>query len=141
MDDRDRAAPVALTRYAPVAQLEIDLTLGLRPIADRRRLQPARHLLLRRLDRHAIEEARIDHQAVAVIGDLVDRESRGIDARRADDRRRAETIDVDEVEVALIVRRAAEDRACAVIHQDEVGDIDRQTPARDRTDGKREPVS
>ena len=53
----------------------------------------------------------------------------GIDARRADDRRGAEAVDVDEIEVALVVRRAAEDRARAVVHQDEIGDIDRQRPA------------
>ena len=34
-----------------------------------------------------------------------------------------------EVEVALVVRRAAEDRAGAVVHQDEVGDPDRQLHA------------
>ena len=66
--------------------------------------------------------------AVAVVGDLVDGEGRGIDAGRADDGRRAEPVDVDEIEVALIVRRAAENRARAVIHQDEIGDIDRQAP-------------
>ena len=39
-----------------------------------------------------------------------------------------------EVQVALVVRRAAEDRAGAVIHQHEIRDIDRQLPVRDRTD-------
>ena len=61
MDDRDRAAPVALTGDAPVAQLVVDLPLGLRTIADRHRLQPPRHLLLGRVDRHPVEEAGIDH--------------------------------------------------------------------------------
>src|SRR5262249_26845943 len=31
---------------------------------------------------------------------------------------------------ALVVRRAAEDRAGAVVHDDEVGDIDRKVPTR-----------
>ena len=72
MDDRDRAAPIALARNAPVAQLVIDLTL--RPAADcpASRLEPARDLLLGGGDRHAVEEARVDHHPVAVIGDLVD---------------------------------------------------------------------
>ena len=35
-----------------------------------------------------------------------------------------------EVEVALVMRRAAEDGAGAVVHQDEVRDIDRQLPCR-----------
>jgi hypothetical protein len=35
-----------------------------------------------------------------------------------------------EIEVALVMRRTAEDRAGAVVHQDEVGDVDRQFPRR-----------
>ena len=130
MDDRDRAAPIALARNAPIAQLVVDLGPRLRPVAERLRLQPPRDLVTRGLDRHPVEEARIDHRSVAVIGDFVDDETRGIDARRADHRRRAEAVDVDEIEVALVVRGAAEDRARAVIHQDEIGDIDRQRPVR-----------
>ena len=45
MDDRDRAAPVALPRNAPVAQLVIDLPPGLRAAGDRYRLEPASDLL------------------------------------------------------------------------------------------------
>ena len=128
MDDRDRATPIALAGNAPVPELVIDLPLGLRPIAEHRLLQPARDLVYRGLDRHAVEKTRIDHHAVAVIGDLVDGEGRGVGARRADHRRRAEAVGVDEIEIALIVRRAAENRARAVLHQDEIGDIDRQAP-------------
>ena len=54
----------------------------------------------------------------------------GVLARRADHRHVAEAVLVDEVEVALVVRRAAEDRAGAVFHQDEVRDVDRQRPVR-----------
>ena len=130
MDDRNRAAPVALPGDAPVAQLVVDLPLGLRAAADRHRLQAARHLFLGRVDRHPVEKAGIDHQAVAVVGDRVDGEGRGVDVGRADDRGRSEAVDVDEVEVALIVRRTAENRARAVIHQDEIRHIDRQAPVR-----------
>src|SRR3546814_14005945 len=35
-----------------------------------------------------------------------------------------------EVEIALVVRRAAEDGAAAILHQHEVGDIDRQLHVR-----------
>ena len=131
MDDRDRAAPVALARDAPVAQAEVDLALGHRPIAARARFSS--RLATSSFasgDRHAVEEARIDHAAVAVIGGVGDDERLRVLARRADHRRVAEAVFVDEVEVALVVRRAAEDRAGAVIHQDEVGDIDRQLPRR-----------
>ena len=103
--------------------------LRLRAVAQRLRLQPARDLLLRGGQRHAVEEARIDHQPVAVIGDLsvtvkVAGSTPGGQTTGVD----AEPIGVDEIEVALIVRGAAENRARAVIHQDEIGDIDRQRP-------------
>ena len=137
VDDRDRAAPVALARDAPVAQAEIDLALGDRPAAAHLALEPARHLLLRLVDAHAVEEARVDQAAVAVIGGVGDREGRRVGAGRADHRRVAEAVFVDEVEVALVVRRAAEDGAGAVFHQDEIGDIDRQRPSPGRTDARR----
>ena len=124
----DRAAPVALARNAPVPELVIDLPLGLRPAADRDLLEPARNLLFGLIDRHAIEEARIDHHPVAVIGDVVDGEARRIELGRADHRRDAEAIGADEIEIALIVRGAAENRARAIFHQHEIGDIDRQAP-------------
>ena len=130
VDDRDRTAPIALARNAPVAQAIIDLALRHRTVAARVFLQPLGDLFLRRLDGHAVEEARIDHGAVAVIGDVGDDESLRILPRRAHHRRVAEPVFVDEVQVALVVRRAAEDGAGAVIHQNEIGDIDRQLPIR-----------
>ena len=130
MDDRDRAAPVALPRDAPVAQAEVDLALRHRRVAARLRFQPLRHFVFRLLDGHAVEEARVDHGAVAVIGRVGDDEALRVLARRADHRHVAEAVFVDEIEVALVVRRAAEDRAGAVFHQDEVRDVDRQLPAR-----------
>ena len=80
--------------------------------------------------RHAIEEARIDHAAVAVIGGGGDDESRRVLAVRADHRRIAEAVFVDEVQVALVVRRAAEDGAGAVFHQNEIGDVNGELPRR-----------
>ena len=130
VDDRDRAAPIALTRNAPVAQAVIDLALCDRTIAAGFLFKPVRDFFLRFVDGHAIEEARIDHAAVAIIGNVGDDERLRVLARRADHRRVAESVFVDEIEVALIVRRAAEDRAGAVVHQNEIGDIDRQLPVR-----------
>ena len=129
MDDRDRAAPVALARHAPVPELVIDLPLGLRPVAERDLLQPARDLLFRLLDRQPIEKARIDHHPIAVIGGPIDDEIGGIELGRAHHRRHAEAIGADKIEIALVVGRAAENRARAVFHQNEIGDIDRQAPA------------
>ena len=133
MDDRDRTAPIALPRNAPVAQAVIDLALATPPgtVAEALLLlQAPRDFFLGFRDRHAVEEARIDHAAVAVIGGVGDDEGFGILARRADHRHIAEAVFVDEVEVALVVRRAAENGAGAVIHQNEIGDIDRQLPVR-----------
>ena len=130
MDNRDRAAPVALARDPPVPELVIDLPLGLRPAADRDLLEPARNLLFGLIDRHAIEEARIDHHPVAIIGDVIDGEARRIELGRADHRSDAEAIGADKIEVALIVRGAAENRARSIFHQHEIGDIDRQAPLR-----------
>ena len=90
--------------------------------------QPPRDVFLRLLDRHAVEEARIDHQPVVDERRVGDDERFRIDARRAHHRHVAEPVLVDEVEVALVVRRAAEDRAGAVFHQDEIRDVDRQRP-------------
>jgi hypothetical protein len=125
VDHRDRAAPVALARNAPVPQAEIHLAFADRRIAADLGFQPLGHLFLRLLDGHAIEEARIDHAAFAVIGGIGDNKGFWVLAFGTDHRRVAEPIFVDEVEVALVVRRAAEDRAGAVLHQHEVGDVDR----------------
>ena len=133
MDDRDRAAPIALAGNAPIPELVIDLPLGLRRLAKRDLLESARHLLFGLIDRHAIEEARIDHHAIAVIGLGVDGEVRGIELWRAHHRGHAQAIGADKIEVALIMGGAAEDRATAVVHQNEIGDIDGRAATRGRT--------
>src|SRR5262249_58192222 len=76
------AAPVALARNAPVAQAEIDLAHADRTIAARFVLEPARDLFLRLLDGHAVEEARIDHAPLAVIGGVGDDEGARVLSRR-----------------------------------------------------------
>src|SRR5882762_9349619 len=48
------------------------LALGDRAVAAGLGLEPPRHLLLGLIDRHAVEEARIDHAAVALIGGVGD---------------------------------------------------------------------
>ena len=128
MNDRNRTAPVPLARNTPVPQAIVHLSLRDRPIAARAFFQAFRDLLLGLVDRHAIEKPRIDHAAVAVICDVGDHKCFRILARRTNHRRVAESIFVDEIEIALVVRRAAENRTGAVIHQNEVGDIDRQFP-------------
>ncbi len=64
MDDGDRAAPIALTRDAPVAQAKIDLARALRPAGELLLLEPVRCFFEGGLRGQPIEEARIDHRAV-----------------------------------------------------------------------------
>src|SRR5436305_15077190 len=103
MNDRDWASPVALARYAPVAQPEIDLAHPDRPVAARRAFKQARDFLPCLVTRQAVEKARIDHAPVALIGRIGDGERRAIHVRRADDGRIPESILVGEVDAALIV--------------------------------------
>ena len=102
----------------------------MRRIAERLRFETARDLFLGFFHRHAVEEARVDHAARPIIRGIGDDEFLRIDTRRADDRNVAEPVFVGKIQVALVVRRAAEDRAGAVFHQHEIGDKDRQLPIR-----------
>ena len=125
MDDRDRTTPIALARDTPVAQTIVHLPLGRRRTVKRRGLELARHQILGRLHVHAVEESRIEVLAIVGVGNVAHGESRGIGALGQHHRGDGETIFASEIEVALIVRRAAEDGAGAVVHQHEVGDVDR----------------
>ena len=126
MDDRDRASPVALSRNAPVSQPEIDLPLTLRPTEQFARLKPPRDLVHGVGNRHAVEESGVYQDAVAIECVVADDDRSGVDICRADDRRLRQAIFVGEIQIALIVGWATEDCARAVIHQDEIGRIDRQ---------------
>ena len=110
------------------AQAKIHLSLCNRAISECGPFQTVRNLFLGLGDAHAIEKARIDHAAVAVIGGVGDLESCRILALGTDHGNVTEPVFVDEVEVALVMRRAAENGAGAVLHQHEIGDIDRQFP-------------
>ncbi len=72
VDHRNRATPVALARDAPVAQAKIHLPFADGHVAPHLCLEPPRYLFFRPLDGHAVEEARIDHAAVAVVSDVGD---------------------------------------------------------------------
>jgi hypothetical protein len=67
-------------------------------------------------------------RAVADIGGVGDLECRRVDALGASTTGDRQAVFVGEIEVALVMGRAAEDRAGAVFHQHEIGDIDRQSP-------------
>ena len=70
----------------------------------------------------------MDHPALAGEGLRADGEARGILLGRAHDGHDRQALTAREIEVALVVGGAAEDGARAVVHQDEVGDVDRQRP-------------
>ncbi len=130
MENRDRAAPVALARYAPVTQAVIDLSLSNGLIAARFALLALCDHLLRVRYRQPVEKARIDHPAAAIIGDVGDDEGLRVLSFGAHDRRVAEAIFVGKIKVALVMGRSAVNGAGAVFHQNEVGHIDRQLPGR-----------
>ena len=126
MDERDRRAPIALAADAPIAQAVLRLALApafLFGAGDHRRLGLGHH--------HAIEEARVDADAVARLGlageGLVG--VGGTGGHHADDGQR---IFGGEIEVALVVPGHRHDRAGAVVHQHEVGDVHGQGRAGER---------
>ena len=128
MDHGDRAAPVALTRNAPVTQAEVHLPRGLWRAAHIDRLKALGDLLLRRRDGHAIEEAGVDHAPIAVIGHGAHDEARGVLPLGAHHRDIAEAISVDEIEITLVMGGAAEDGPGSVVHEHEIGDVNRDRP-------------
>ena len=68
----------------------------------------------------------MEQPAIADIGLCADREVVGIGVRRQHHRQHRQPVVAGKVEVALIVRRAAEDGPGAVVHQHEIGDEDGQ---------------
>ena len=134
VNDRDGAAPVALARDAPVAQAIVDLALGDGLAGERRLLEAVRNGIEGRLDVETVHELRVDHHAVIDVGraglDLGDRAGARLGVRRRDDGDDRQAVSAGELDVALVMRRAAEDGARAVVHQNEVRDVDRQLPVR-----------
>ena len=129
VDDRNRAAPVALARHAPVAQAEVHLAL-----ADAHCLHARGDVGLGLGHAHAIEEFGVDENGVVAFllkeGFGADFEGCGIGALRRDDGDHRQVILAREVEVALVMRWAAEDGAFTIAHQHEVRGIDREPHAR-----------
>ena len=126
VDDRDRAAPVALAREAPVAQAEVDgdaaAALLREPLDD-----PA--AALRR--RQPVELAGVDEHVVLGVRDV---RQLGLPLRRPDHLAHRQVERLREVEVALVVGGDGHDRAGAVVGEDVVGDVDRDPLAVDRVD-------
>ena len=100
MDNRDRRAPVSLPRDAPVAQPEVDATLALSS-----RLQPPGDLVLGIVDRHAVDETRVDDPSRPDIGLVTDRKLFGRRVLRTHHRHHVQPVLPRKVQVALVMRR------------------------------------
>ena len=128
VDHRDRTAPIALPGHAPVAQAEVHLAL-----ADPQTFHASRDLFLGLRYRQAVEKIRIDQAYVRILlveeGLGSDAELIGRDAARGDHRHDGQAVLAGEVEIALVMRRAAEDGAFAVGQEHEIGGIDRKLHA------------
>ena len=125
MHHRDRAAPVALARQAPVAQAILGdagaKALGFHVVdGGVDRLLPRGHVEAGKMVQplHLFGLGR--HE-----GGVGDRFGAVQRLERVDHR---QVILAAEIEVALVMGGHAEDRAGAVIHQDEIGDPDRHLP-------------
>ena len=126
MDDRDRAAPVALPRDQPVAQAKADGRSGAAACVQRLD-DPA--LSLGRGE--AGELARVDERLV--LGVRRERAHLGrLTARRDDHRRHRQPVLHRELVVALVVGGHGHDRSGPVLHQHVIGDPDRDLLLVDR---------
>ena len=108
MDHRDGGAPVTLAGQAPVAQPVVDLDLALRLAADGTPGKMRGRGLLGVVDGEAVEEAGIEDGAGISVGLVAYREAVGIGAGGQDDGDDGQVIFAGEIEVALVMRRAAE---------------------------------
>ncbi|MNH11884.1 hypothetical protein D3C79_714120 [compost metagenome] len=126
MDDRDRAAPVALAADAPVAQAELGTRLA-QFLADQGGFDGVEGAG----EVQAVELAGVDQLAVLAIGGLPLAADfiASAGAHHGLDR---QVVLVGELEVALVVGRHGHDGAIAVVHQHVVGDPYRQLLAGQR---------
>jgi hypothetical protein len=97
-------------------------------VAKRSPLQQCRYTIKRLGRRQAVEVTGIDHHPVADIGLVCDDEACGVGISRHDHRSDRQVVLARKIQIALVARRAAENRSGAVIHQHEIGDIDRDRP-------------
>ena len=122
VDDRDRRAPITLAAHPPIAQAILR-----HAFAPAFGLGPRNHGGAGVVGAHAVEEARVHHAAGAGIGLVM---NGGVFlALGSDDADHRQLIFAGEIQVALVMAGAAEQRAGAIIHQHEIGDKHRQADA------------
>src|SRR5262245_63285354 len=98
MNHWDRAAPIALPRDAPIAQAVLNLARSRRLALELGLDETVGDGLLGGGDVEAVEKARIDHDTVAGIGLVRDRECLGIFARRQHTGKYGKTVSAREFE-------------------------------------------
>ena len=121
MNDRDRATPVTLAGNAPVTQPPGHLATALAVVFKRPDCGPDGFI-----DTHAIKEARIEQLALTGIGNISNRVAGRVLTIGQHHRTHRQTVGIGEIKVTLVMRRSAENRACSVFHQHEIGDMHRQ---------------
>ncbi|CRM87541.1 hypothetical protein [Pseudomonas sp. 22 E 5] len=120
VDDRDRAAPVALAADTPVAQAELGAR-GTEVFLDQRHFDGVEGAL----EVQAVELAGVDQSAVLAVG-VLPRGRVGVARAGTHYRFDRQVVLGGEFEVALVVGRYGHDGAIAVVHQHVVGDPYRQ---------------
>ena len=123
VNERDRRAPIALPRNAPIAQPPHCLSRA--PTA---RFGALDHGCLGIRHRHAVQKIGVHQGAGAGVGLIALKHGRGVGAvyHNADHR---QGIFAAEIKVALVMCGHAHDGAGTVIHQHEIGDVNRQSLA------------
>src|SRR5208282_3637540 len=91
-------------------------------------LKPRHDLLLRVFDCEPIEKRRVSQNAIARICLESDAETLGVRPHGNDDGPHGQVIFMRKIEIALIVRGATENGASAILHENKVGDVDREFP-------------
>ena len=130
VDDGNRRPPVALPGDQPVAQAIVD---GPRAEPSLLRDNAAMRSLPVSLSSPS-KLAGVDHDAGSLAGAAVMVAGSSASPCRLDHDLQRKAVLAGELEIALVVGRHRHDRAGAVIHQDEVGQIDRHLPAGERID-------
>ena len=121
MNHGNGTTPITLPRNAPVPQSVHDL-----PAAKITRLGPAGDLRLGIIYTQAVQKFRIGQPARPYIGFISDREIGGFCTIRHHHGQYGQIVLAGEIQIPLIMCRAAEDRAGAVFDQDEISDVNRQ---------------
>ena len=103
-----------------------------RALADAHFLEARDHARLGVVDAEPVQEIGVDDDAVLDERRIGDTEGLGVGIGRRDHREDRQAVLGSELVIALVVSGTTEDRAGAVLHQHEIGGVDRHGLARDQ---------